>query len=154
MLQTQGVCKKFGDIYAVHGVSLTIPAGQMVGIIGRSGAGKSTLLRLLHRLVDPTHGRITCDGIDVGGLKGRALRAWRAQCAMIFQQFHLVHRLDVITKPLPLVEHRGVLKSKTDGDERHDPAGAVAHYLEVSQAPFQPVGHANLLARADAQRHY
>ena len=87
MLETQGVCKKFGDIYAVHGVSLTIPAGQMVGIIGRSGAGKSTLLRLLNRLVDLTHGHITCDGIDVGSLKGRALHAWRAQCAMIFQQF-------------------------------------------------------------------
>lgn len=100
MLQTIHVSKTFGDIPAVNGVSLTIPEGQMVGIIGRSGAGKSTFLRLINRLLDLTEGRITFEDADVGTLKGRALRAWRARCAMIFQQFNLISRLDVITNVL------------------------------------------------------
>ncbi len=67
------------------------------GIIGRSGAGKSTLLRLINRLIDPTDGKIICDGIEVTALRGKELRAWRARTAMIFQQFNLVNRLDVLT---------------------------------------------------------
>ena len=100
MLRLENLVKTFGDVSAVHGVSLTIPQGQMVGIIGRSGAGKTTLLRLINRLTDLTQGRIVYDGQEVSAFTGRALRAWRTRCAMIFQQFHLVHRLDVITNVL------------------------------------------------------
>ena len=100
MLKITKVTKKFGQIVAVDNVSLEIPTGQMLGIIGRSGAGKSTLLRLINRLGDPTSGAITYEGVDVTALKGRALYDWRAKCAMIFQQFNLVPRLDVITNVL------------------------------------------------------
>ena len=100
MLQIQNLTKAFGATRAVDGVSLAIPQGQMVGIIGRSGAGKSTLLRLVNRLLEPSAGSILCDGTDVTALKGRALLAWRADCAMIFQQFNLVNRLDVLTNVL------------------------------------------------------
>src|SRR3546814_12982337 len=55
---------------------------------------------LLNRLAEPTGGQILFDGDDVSILKGRALMAWRARCAMIFQQFNLVGRLDVITNVL------------------------------------------------------
>ena len=72
----------------------------MVGIIGRSGAGKSTLLRLINRLIEPTEGRILLDGTDITALRGKELRAWRARTAMIFQQFNLVNRLDVLTNVL------------------------------------------------------
>jgi phosphonate transport system ATP-binding protein len=77
----------------------------MVGIIGRSGAGKSTLLRMINRLTDPTSGRILCDDafgaeVDVATLKGKRVREWRAQCAMVFQQFNLVPRLQVMTNVL------------------------------------------------------
>jgi phosphonate transport system ATP-binding protein len=72
----------------------------MVGIIGRSGAGKSTLLRLINRLTEPSEGRILHDGADITALKGKALRDWRTDCAMIFQQFNLVQRLDVLTNVL------------------------------------------------------
>ena len=54
MLEFVNVTRRFGDKTAVNGISLLIPAGQMVGVIGRSGAGKSTLLRMINRLVDPT----------------------------------------------------------------------------------------------------
>ena len=100
MLKITKVTKKFDQTVAVDNVSLEIPTGQMLGIIGRSGAGKSTLLRLINRLGDPTSGAITYEGVDVTSLKGRALYEWRAKCAMIFQQFNLVPRLDVITNVL------------------------------------------------------
>lgn len=100
MLELHGLEKRFGTVRACDAVDLKIPHGQMVGIIGRSGAGKSTLLRMINRLGEPTDGRIVFDGTDVTALKGRELMAWRAGCAMIFQQFNLVNRLDVITNVL------------------------------------------------------
>jgi phosphonate transport system ATP-binding protein len=84
----------------VKDVTLGISAGSFVGIIGRSGAGKSTLLRMINRLADPTSGRILCDGVETTRLRGQALRDWRSDCAMIFQQFNLVGRLDVLTNVL------------------------------------------------------
>jgi phosphonate transport system ATP-binding protein len=100
MLVLEGVSRSFGTKAAVSDVSLAIPPGSFVGVIGRSGAGKSTLLRMINRLVDPTAGRILFEGVDVSSLQGRELRAWRARCAMIFQQFNLVGRLDVLTNVL------------------------------------------------------
>jgi phosphonate transport system ATP-binding protein len=100
MLELQALTRRFGATTAVDGVSLAVPAGQMLGIIGRSGAGKSTLLRLVNRLVEPSAGRILAEGRDVTALRGRALRAWRRDCAMVFQQFNLVQRLDVLTNVL------------------------------------------------------
>jgi phosphonate transport system ATP-binding protein len=97
MLRLDGVVKKFGDKRAVDGVSLVVPKGQLVGVIGQSGSGKSTLLRMINRLNDPSDGRIFFGGADVTALQGRDLRAWRARCAMIFQQFNLAGRLDVLT---------------------------------------------------------
>jgi phosphonate transport system ATP-binding protein len=100
MLKLKNLSRHFGRVKAVDQVQLTIKPGQLVGIIGRSGAGKSTLLRLINRLIEPTSGRIEYNGIDVGRLKSRQLRRWRVRCAMIFQQFNLVNRLDVLTNVL------------------------------------------------------
>ncbi|HEY7580121.1 MAG TPA: phosphonate ABC transporter ATP-binding protein [Acetobacteraceae bacterium] len=100
MLEFDKVTRRFGELVAVSEATLTIPAGQMVGIIGRSGAGKSTLLRMVNRLIEPTTGRVLFDGRDITQLHGRALRAWRASAAMVFQQFNLVPRLDVLTNVL------------------------------------------------------
>jgi phosphonate transport system ATP-binding protein len=100
MLAIEDVSKVFGTTRAVDRVSLAIPRGQFVGVIGRSGAGKSTLLRMINRLVEPSAGRIALDGRDVTRLEGRALREWRRSCAMIFQQFNLVGRLDVLNNVL------------------------------------------------------
>ncbi|MFT8243402.1 phosphonate ABC transporter ATP-binding protein [Roseomonas sp. BN140053] len=96
MLEIQGLTRRFGDRVAVDAVTLAIPEGQMVGVIGRSGAGKSTLLRMVNRLTEPSAGRILHDGVDVTALRGKALRNWRTRCAMVFQQFNLVQRLDVL----------------------------------------------------------
>ncbi len=100
MLAIEDVSKVFGTTRAVDRVSLSIVPGQFVGVIGRSGAGKSTLLRLINRLGEPSTGRITFGGQDVTALQGRPLRDWRRRCAMIFQQFNLVGRLDVLNNVL------------------------------------------------------
>ena len=100
MLVLEDLRKHFGRTRAVDGVTLEVPSGQMLGVIGPSGAGKSTLLRLINRLAEPDGGHVRFDGTDVTRLEGRALRRWRARCAMIFQQFNLVPRLDVLTNVL------------------------------------------------------
>ncbi|KPP90217.1 MAG: phosphonate ABC transporter, ATP-binding protein [Rhodobacteraceae bacterium HLUCCA08] len=112
VLSLASVSRQFGETRAVDDVSLDIAPGQFVGVIGRSGAGKSTLLRLINRLIDPSSGSISFDGTEITALKGKALRHWRRDCAMIFQQFNLVDRLDVLTNVLigRLSEH-GFLSS-------------------------------------------
>jgi phosphonate transport system ATP-binding protein len=100
VLELVHLSRRFGDTLAVDNVNLRIQPGEMTGVIGRSGAGKSTLLRLVNRLIEPSEGAIISDGVDVTRLRGRALREWRARTAMIFQQFNLVNRLDVLTNVL------------------------------------------------------
>jgi len=97
MLEFRNLTKEFTGKRAVQDITLSIPQGQMVGVIGRSGAGKSTFLRMINRLSDATSGQMLYDGREITPLKGRELRKWRNECAMVFQQFNLVGRLNVIT---------------------------------------------------------
>src|SRR3954468_10306345 len=100
MLVVEGLTCRFGAKAAVDNASFSVAPGGFVGVIGRSGAGKSTLLRTINRLAPASEGRILHDGIDVTALRGAPLRQWRARSAMIFQQFNLVGRLDVLTNVL------------------------------------------------------
>jgi phosphonate transport system ATP-binding protein len=112
MLSIEGLSRRFGSKTAVDNVSLKIETGRFIGVIGRSGAGKSTLLRMINRLEQPSSGRIRFKEIDVTRLSGAALAAWRARCAMIFQQFNLVGRLDVLTNVLiGRLNHSSALRS-------------------------------------------
>ncbi len=115
----------------------------MVGIIGRSGAGKSTLLRMINRLVDPTSGSIHYGDMEVSRLKGSDLRAWRRDCAMIFQQFNLVPRLDVLTNVLlGRLNHRSTLASILNMFTRDERIEAIAalERLGIEQTALQPAG--------------
>jgi phosphonate transport system ATP-binding protein len=100
LLQAESVTRLFGQKTAVDRVSFTLDRPAFLGIIGRSGAGKSTFLRVMNRMTDASSGRILFDGTDVLALTGPARRAWQSQCAMIFQQFNLVPRLDVASNVL------------------------------------------------------
>ena len=100
MLEIRNLSRRFGEKRAVDDVSLQIAKGSFVGVIGRSGAGKSTLLRMINRLQEPSSGEIYWNGLPVTALAGRDLRRWRTSCAMIFQQFNIVGRLDVLTNVL------------------------------------------------------
>ncbi len=100
MLEVKGVTRMFGPKAAVDKVSFTVDRPAFVGIIGRSGAGKSTFLRLMNRLIDASSGEILVNGQNVLALKNGDARAWQSQCAMIFQQFNLVPRMDVASNVL------------------------------------------------------
>src|SRR5580692_177250 len=122
MLVVEGLTCRFGTKAAVDNASFSIAPGGFVGVIGRSGAGKSTLLRMINRLAEPTEGRILYDGIDVTSLRGRELRKWRARSAMVFQQFNLIGRLDVLTNVLmgrlaTVSPARALLKLWPDADK-------------------------------------
>ncbi|SOC03342.1 phosphonate ABC transporter ATP-binding protein [Rhodobacter maris] len=100
MLEIREVTRVFGTRTAVDRVSIRIDRPAFVGVIGRSGAGKSTLLRMINRLTDVSSGEILFEGRDVAALKGAEKRAWQSRCAMVFQQFNLVPRLDVASNVL------------------------------------------------------
>ena len=143
MLELHGVSKRFGETLAVDNVSFACGRGELVGIIGRSGAGKSTLLRTINRLSDPSAGRITWDGQEVTALKGKALRRWRRSCAMIFQQFNLCPRLDVITNVLVgVVAERPLAPSLVKFFPAADRARAIAELdaLDMASAALQRAG--------------
>jgi len=143
MLVLDNLQKTFVTIKAVDKVSLQIPSGQMVGVIGRSGAGKSTLLRLINRLIDPTSGSISFDGRRITDLRGRDLRLWRASCAMIFQQFNLIERMDVLTNVLVgRIAHHGFLSSMACAftDEERALAIRALDRLDLAQQALQRAG--------------
>ncbi|CCF18952.1 Phosphonates import ATP-binding protein phoC1 (ABC superfamily, atp_bind) [Pseudorhizobium banfieldiae] len=133
----------FGTRTAVDAVTLDIPQGQMVGIIGRSGAGKSTLLRMMNRLTDASSGTIHFGELEVSALRGTELRRWQRDCAMIFQQFNLVPRLDVLTNVLlGRLNHRSTAMSVLNLFTREERIMAIAalERLGVEQTALQRAG--------------
>lgn len=90
----------FGDKIALESINLMIAPGEMVAVIGRSDAGKSTLLRSINRLNSISSGEIRFEDVLLGALRGRPIREWRRNCAMVFQQFNLVGRIDVLSNVL------------------------------------------------------
>ena len=100
MLDVISLTKTFGANTAVDNATFKVDRPLMLGIIGRSGAGKSTLLRMLNRLTTSNSGQVLFEGRDVLALQGRDKRNWQSDCAMIFQQFNLVPRMDVVSNVL------------------------------------------------------
>jgi phosphonate transport system ATP-binding protein len=101
MLRIENLRKVFpGGVTAVNDISLTVPDGEFLVIIGLSGSGKSTLLRCINRLVEPTSGKIWLDNVELTALSPTQLREARKRIGMIFQQFNLVKRSSVLTNVL------------------------------------------------------
>ena len=64
-LQIEGISKKFGSVYALNNLTLTMESGGVFGLIGPNGAGKSTLMKILATLEQPTSGAVLLDGVDI-----------------------------------------------------------------------------------------
>ncbi|MGF6189011.1 phosphonate ABC transporter ATP-binding protein [Serratia sp. 2723] len=94
-----------GQAPVLNNLSVDFYAGELTGVIGRSGAGKSTLLHILNGVLPASEGEIVSyplheKPLEITQLTGRALHAWRSRCGMIFQDYCLVPRLDVLTNVL------------------------------------------------------
>src|SRR6476469_1636654 len=101
MLKIEKLTKVYPDgTRALNEVSLTVPDGQFVVIIGLSGSGKSTLMRCINRLIEPTTGKVWLDDMDITAANPTQLRHIRRNIGMIFQQFNLVNRSSVLTNVL------------------------------------------------------
>jgi phosphonate transport system ATP-binding protein len=140
MLVVDGLTCRFGSKTAVDRATFSVSRGSFIGVIGRSGAGKSTLLRMINRLAEPNEGRVLFEGVDVTAQQGAALRQWRARSAMIFQQFNLVGRLDVLTNVLmgrlaTVPTWRSLIQLWPEGDKAV--AMAALEQFDMAQAAAQ-----------------
>jgi oligopeptide transport system ATP-binding protein len=77
--------KTVGVTRAVEGVSFSVGAGESVGLVGESGSGKSTIARCILRLIEPTSGRVTFDGVDVLSCDRKTLTRLRRRMQIVFQ---------------------------------------------------------------------
>ena len=118
MIQIQHLTKTFqtaaGTVEALKDISLTIPDGEIYGIIGMSGAGKSTLVRSINMLERPTGGKILIDGQDIGQLSQAELRKERRNITMIFQGFNLLMQRNCLKNVCFPLELAGVKRSEAE----------------------------------------
>lgn len=96
MIELKEVTKEYAKgIAALNGVSLKIEQGEFVFIVGDSGSGKSTLIRLLLKELEPTSGKITVMGKDLGKLKHKSIPYYRRKLGVVFQDFRLLQDRNV-----------------------------------------------------------
>ena len=118
LIEIQGLRKVYqvpgGEVVALDGIDLSIPRGQIYGIIGMSGAGKSTLIRCLNRLDTPTEGRILIEGQNILTMNSKQLMSMRRKMSMIFQQFNLLMQKTVARNVRYPLEIARVPKAKAN----------------------------------------
>ncbi|WP_211226909.1 amino acid ABC transporter ATP-binding protein [Amycolatopsis benzoatilytica] len=88
MIKAAAVNKHFGELHVLRDITLEVPRGQVVVVLGPSGSGKSTLCRAINRLEPIDSGEIAVDGVPLPS-EGKALAALRADVGMVFQSFNL-----------------------------------------------------------------
>jgi putative ABC transport system ATP-binding protein len=142
-----------GIVTILDGVTLDVPAGQFVAVIGPSGSGKSTLLGLLAGLDRPTTGSVRIDGVDLSSLDEDAVARLRlARIGYVFQSFHLIPTLTALENVAIPLELAGDADPAGRAGALLDEVGLkarVGHYpAELSGGEQQRVA----LARAVANR--
>ena len=104
LLDVEGVDTYYGESHIIQGLSLQVPAGAVVALLGRNGAGKTTTLRSIMRLAPPRRGRVTFAGRDISGL--RTFEIARAGIALVHETRAIFPSLSVLEN-LAIAERRG-----------------------------------------------
>ncbi|MGB0934994.1 MAG: amino acid ABC transporter ATP-binding protein [Alphaproteobacteria bacterium] len=95
MIKVSGLKKSYDDVEVLKSISLEIPQGEVVAVIGPSGSGKSTFLRCLNLLEKPNAGQILLDDEEITGAASDVRRI-RLKTGMVFQHFHLFPHMTVL----------------------------------------------------------
>ncbi|GAB7521020.1 methionine ABC transporter ATP-binding protein [Paraburkholderia sp. 2C] len=118
MIELRNISQRFagprGPIDALHNVNLSIPSGEVFGIIGRSGAGKSTLVRTINLLTRPTEGNVVVGGRDLTTMSAGELRDARREIGMIFQHFNLLSSRTVFDNVALPLELTGIKRAEIE----------------------------------------
>ncbi|MEO6087468.1 MAG: ABC transporter ATP-binding protein [Umezawaea sp.] len=159
-LEGVSFCYPGSDRPVLHDISLRLPAGRTVALVGENGAGKSTLIKLLCGLYRPTAGRILADGIDVAA---EAPAEWRSRIAVLFQDFYRFEftlRESIGLGDVPRIEdtdavRAAVVKAHAESVVASTPQGLdgyVGHGytdgVELSGGQWQTVGLARCMMRS------
>ncbi|PIE46088.1 MAG: ABC transporter ATP-binding protein [Gammaproteobacteria bacterium] len=97
VIETQNLCKHFGNVIALDNISIQVRCGEFVAIMGASGSGKTTLMNILTCLDTATTGHVILDGVDTAELDEEARRVFRSRkIGLVFQQFHLIPYLSAL----------------------------------------------------------
>lgn len=117
MVEAKNIHKSFHGLEVLKGVSVTINAGEVVGIVGASGAGKTTLLQILGTLENPDSGNVIINGENTDGLSPKELAAFRNEhIGFVFQFHHLLPEFNALENVMMPGLIRGA--GRTDCEER------------------------------------
>lgn len=95
IIQLKGICKSFGNLQVLKGITVSIKRGEKIVIVGTSGCGKSTFLRCMNLMEPPTLGTVTFEGINLTD-PDVDIDKYRRKIGMVFQQFNLFPHLTVM----------------------------------------------------------
>ena len=97
LLELSHVSKIYGDLHALDDLSLEVPRGQWLSVVGSSGSGKTTLMNIVGCMDTPTKGSVRLDGRELGSLNAAQLTDIRKNViGLVFQQFHLIGHLTAV----------------------------------------------------------
>ncbi len=96
-MELKNVSKRYGSLYALDNVNLSIDKGEWIAIMGPSGSGKSTMMNIISCMDKPTDGQVIFDGRDITKDSRRKLTEFhRDKIGLVFQQFHLINYLNAV----------------------------------------------------------
>ena len=133
LLQVQNICKSFGGVQAVRGVSFTLQAGEMLALIGPNGAGKSTTFNMVGGQLTPDSGQVLLHGENIAGLPPRAI--WRKGVGRTFQIAQTFASLTVVENvQMALLSHDRRIFAWWPRANAHRRADALALLEQVGMA--------------------